>query len=289
MNFKTFLSLSIIALLFVFPAFSSANQTVTVCGVEVEWNGYTAVEPEPNIDINTVTFSDFDKEFFSAVYPVTVETYKIEEGKITETTVTHIHSENEGPAVYVVAGVHGDERAAWYAGLMLGKATISSGDLYVMAPANANGARNFTRYVSNNYDLNRQFPGDPEGNIAQQLAYAIFQDVKRVMPDILLDLHEAIIYSNSRDFLGSTFIFTSLDEIGDLFFEMLFSTQDGTLCHNEFGYNGPGPAGSINSTVTNTLGVPAITVETFRGFQMDRRLSDQLDTVEFVLDYYGMR
>ena len=61
------------------------------------------------------------------------------------------------------------------------------------------------------------------------------------------------------------------------------------ICHNEFGFNGPGPDGSINATVTRSLRIPVITVETFRGFDIGRRVYDQLDTIQFVLDYLGMR
>ena len=73
-----------------------------------------------------------------------------------------------------------------------------------------------------------------------------------------------------------------------LFFDLLWATEDGEICHNAFSYTGPGPGGSINRTVTEELGIPVITVETFRGFDIKRRVYDQLDTVQFVLEYYGM-
>ena len=44
----------------------------------------------------------------------------------------------------------------------------------------------------------------------------------------------------------------------------------------------------MNRTVTVELGVPTITVETFRGFEMERRVSDQLKIVAYVLRYKGM-
>ena len=271
-------------------AMAQGTEKITISGVEVEWNGYTVIEPESNVDISTAKLSDFTAAPFSPQYPVTVDTYLLEEGKLTETTVFHVHSDKPGPTVYIVAGVHGDERAAWYAGILLRTATISSGDLYILAPANANGARRISRYVTGQQDLNRSFPGDKAGNEAERLAHAIFNDIDRVKPDLVFDLHEALIYApDRRDFLGSTYIFTILDGIEDLFFDLLFATQDGTVCHNEFGYNGPGPSGSINAEVSNRLGIPAITVETFRGFPMDRRVSDQLDSVRFALEYLGMR
>jgi len=44
----------------------------------------------------------------------------------------------------------------------------------------------------------------------------------------------------------------------------------------------------MNRTVTDQLKIPAITVETFRGFPMERRVSDQLKVVAYVLRYKGM-
>ena len=261
---------------------------VTVAGTEVLWDGYRAIEPDSILDITGMDFSDFGISV-TGEYPVTRDTYRIMEGTLMETEVVHIHSSDDGPVVYIVGGVHGDEKAARYCAMLMRDITISCGDLYVLAPANANGALNDTRYVVDRQDLNRSFPGDPDGNEAQALAHAIFSDIRRIHPDMVLDLHEAIVMNQSRDFLGSTYIFTDLSGMEDLFFDLLFATQDGTICHNEFAYTGPGPDGSVNAEVTRRLHIPVITVETFRGFDIYRRVGDQLDTVLFVLGYYGMR
>ncbi len=261
---------------------------VVVAGETVLCDDYRAIEPESNLDIWNMKVSDFG-DFFTETFEVSKESYKLMEGTLMETEVLHLHSDKEGPCVYIVGAVHGDERAAWYAALMTRQATISCGDLYILAPANANGAKNLTRYVVDRQDLNRSFPGDPDGNEAERMADAIFNDIADKRPSLVLDLHEAIVMTTGRDFLGSTYIFTKLDGMEDLFFDLVFSTQDGTICHNEFSVNGPGPEGSVNNTVTNLLHIPTITVETFRGFDMLRRVQDQLDTIEYVLTYLGMR
>lgn len=262
-------------------------QKVVVAGETVLWDGYKALEPDSKLDIWNMKPSDFG-EFFTKTFEVTKDSYKLMEGTLMETEVVHIHSENEGPCVYIVGAVHGDEKAAWYAAILTGQATISCGDLYILAPANANGAKNDTRYVVARQDMNRVFPGDPEGNEAERIADAIFSDIAEKRPSFVFDLHEAIIMTSGRDFLGSSYIFTKLDGMEDLFFDMVFATQDGTICHNEFSVNGPGPDGSVNNTVTNLLRIPTVTVETFRGFHIERRVYDQLDTIQFVLNYLGM-
>ena len=262
-------------------------QKVVVAGETVLWDGYKALEPDSKLDIWNMKPSDFG-EFFSKTFEVTKDSYKLMEGTLMETEVVHIHSENEGPCVYIVGAVHGDEKAAWYAAILTEQATISCGDLYILAPANANGAKNDTRYVVARQDMNRVFPGDPEGNEAERIADAIFSDIAEKRPSFVFDLHEAIIMTSGRDFLGSSYIFTKLDGMEDLFFDMVFATQDGTICHNVFSVNGPGPDGSVNNTVTNLLRIPTVTVETFRGFHIERRVYDQLDTIQFVLNYLGM-
>ena len=272
----------------------SGVQTVTVCGVEVQWNGYSAIEPDSYLDIRNMDFSDFGA-FFEEQYEVSVSSYKLMEGEISETEVVHVHSENDGPTIYIVGAVHGDEKAAWYTAILMEKTTIKKGDLYILAPANANGAKNDSRYVTERQDLNRSFPGDPDGNEAERLADAIYCDIADKAPDLVLDLHEAIIYSNTRDFLGSTYIFTDLNVFANeydmdlMFMDLLFATEDGTICHNAFSSTGPGPEGSINATVTNELRIPVITVETFRGFDIYRRVYDQLDTIQYILQYLEMR
>lgn len=275
---------------FLFPLYSeSGKSTVTILGVEMEWDGYRVKESESDIDPYETSFDDIgENRFFTREYPVERETYTINENELGETEVVHISSPTSGPVIYVVAGVHGDEKAAWYAGVMLENAKIKCGDLYILSPANKPGAANRRRYFYSSQDLNRSFPGSMDGNQAEKMAASIFQDIKRVDPDFVFDLHEAIVYTEGRDFLGSTYIFSDLDLMADLFFDLLWATEDGEICHNAFSYTGPGPAGSINRTVTEELGIPVITVETFRGFDIKRRVYDQLDTVQFVLEYYGM-
>lgn len=268
------------------PAATEAPDTVVIDGETFLYDGYRVVEPEVTFDIHTKTLSDFVDDF-DTVYEVQRESYLLTPGTDTETTVVKIVGQDPGPTVYVAAGIHGDERAAWYAGLLLQNATLKAGTLYVLAPANAQGARLFRRTVGTE-DPNRCFPGDENGTLAQKLCCAIFRDVEDKGPEILLDLHEAIVYTGGRDFLGSTLIYSSLTGMEDLFFDLLFDTQDGKVTSRPFTHNGPGPAGSMNRTVTESLGVPTITVETFRGFPMERRVFDQLKIVAYVLRYKGM-
>ena len=141
--------------------------TVTIGGETFAYDGYRVLEPEVTFDIHTKTAHDFVADF-DTVYPVTRESYLLTSGADTETTVVKIVGQDPGPTLYVAAGIHGDERAAWYAGLMLQSITIKAGTLYVLAPANAWGAQRNQRRVGED-DPNRCFPGSETGTMAQRL------------------------------------------------------------------------------------------------------------------------
>ncbi len=251
----------------------------------------TPVEINPSYDFDPSQMQP--EEFggcFSEDHPVEVSSYKLAEGTNVENEVVVLRGHGEGPCIYVVAGVHGDEIAAWMSGDLLKKAAIRAGTLHILSPANPWGASTEprSRYVMVEEDLNRSFPGDREGTMAQRAADAIYQDISRVAPDFVFDLHEAQVNEADRDFLGSSIIFTSLDGISELCMGLLQATESGELCSERFNFFGPGPEGSVNQAVTAGLDIPVLTVETYRGYPLERRIGDQLAIVEYGLTYYGL-
>ena len=264
--------------------------TVTASATEATKEDLADLQPDPpyDFDVDAMVPTDFG-DFFTDQYPVTTSSYKLLQGDEYENEVFVIESENDGPSVYVIAGIHGDEEAAWQAGKLLKKISIKCGKLYVIAPANRWGASAVpkTRYLDGK-DPNRAFPGDPSGTNAQRFAYALYNDVKDKAPDFVFDLHEAVIVQGGRDYLGSSIIYSDMDLFGDLIIDLVLASQEGEICTKPFNFYSPGPAGSINRTITEGLRIPVMTVETFRGYQMRDRISDQLDVVQYVLRSYGL-
>jgi hypothetical protein len=98
----------------------------------------------------------------------------------------------DGPTLGLVAGIHGDEP--------LGVETLRrlvtelepdslAGELFVIPVANPYALQSLTRNTPIDMNnLNRLFPGDPDGMLTEQLAHAI---VEQVVPrcDYLVDLH----------------------------------------------------------------------------------------------------
>lgn len=216
------------------------------------------------------------------------EAYLLLEGTELENTVQVLRGQEDGPAVYLVAGVHGDERAGWLAGNLLKKAGLKAGTLYILSPANSYGAEHDQRNTQSDRDLNRNFPGDSQGWDAERTAAAIYEDIRDKAPALVLDLHEARVRQGERDDLGNSVICQSLDGIGDLVLELILRSGEGELCAAPITLYDSPPPGSVNRTVTLELGIPVITVETSRGEPLAQRVRSQLELVEYVLEFYRM-
>ena len=203
-----------------------------------------------------------------------------------------IVSENPGPTVYIVGGIHGDELAGWNtANRLKDTLKIKAGTVYILSPANLSGAAAETRFVTGSGDLNRAFPGDINSDdAAHRIAYVIFNEIKDKMPDLLLDLHEAryVVGGEKSGGLANCLIYTDDTKIADLLFEFVIRNDAGELCSEKFALTVPGKTGSINRNVTDLLGIPSITTETIRGKDLELRIADQMEIVHFCLAWYGM-
>ncbi len=97
-----------------------------------------------------------------------------------------------GPAVLLLAGVHGDEvngveiiRRALSEDLF---SRLQRGSVIAVPILNVYGFINFTREVPDGKDINRSFPGNSRGSLASRLARIVS---KKILPqvDVGIDLH----------------------------------------------------------------------------------------------------
>ena len=106
------------------------------------------------------------------------------------------HGKRPGPTMFVSAAVHGDEvigveivrrllRAPQLASLR--------GTLIVIPVVNSFGFLTRSRYLPDRRDLNRCFPGTPEGSLGSRLAHIFLNDVV-LRCDFGIDLHSAAIH-----------------------------------------------------------------------------------------------
>jgi predicted deacylase len=112
-------------------------------------------------------------------------------GSKLETPVYVIRGTKPGPALCLTAAIHGDELN----GVEIIRKLVSdispkrlNGTVIGVPIVNLLGFTRGTRYLPDRRDLNRYFPGNPEGSSASRIAFSFFEDVVRHC-DMLIDLH----------------------------------------------------------------------------------------------------
>ena len=113
------------------------------------------------------------------------------EGVPVSTPVLVVNGAQPGPTLCLTAAVHGDELN----GIEIVRRVLHdvdpeklSGALIGVPIVNVQGFRRGSRYLPDRRDLNRYFPGNPDGSAAARIAHALFSSVIAHC-DALVDLH----------------------------------------------------------------------------------------------------
>jgi uncharacterized protein len=113
------------------------------------------------------------------------------EGIPVSTPVLAVNGKLPGPTLCLTAAVHGDELN----GIEMVRRVLHdldpqklSGAVIGVPIVNLQGFRRGSRYLPDRRDLNRYFPGNPNGSAASRIAYSFFTEVVRHC-DALIDLH----------------------------------------------------------------------------------------------------
>lgn len=131
------------------------------------------------------------------IRPGSTQVVHINAGKLPSgtniTMVAHIfRSQNPGPVILILGGIHGDE----INGVEIVRKSITEGmyddllygTVIAIPLVNVFGFNNFSRDMSDGKDVNRSFPGHLNGSLASRTARII---TKKILPlvDIALDFH----------------------------------------------------------------------------------------------------
>lgn len=107
------------------------------------------------------------------------------------TPVLVVNGARPGPTLCMTAAIHGDELN----GIEIVRRVIYdldpaelSGRVVGIPIVNVQGFQQGSRYLADRRDLNRYFPGDPDGSLANRIAHSLFQQIIRHC-DMLVDLH----------------------------------------------------------------------------------------------------
>ncbi|MDH3303882.1 MAG: succinylglutamate desuccinylase/aspartoacylase family protein [Gammaproteobacteria bacterium] len=113
------------------------------------------------------------------------------EGVPVSTPVLVVNGLHPGPTLCLTAAVHGDELN----GIEMVRRVMHdiapkklSGAVIGVPIVNVQGFRRGSRYLPDRRDLNRYFPGNPNGSAAARIAYSLFNDVIAHC-DALVDVH----------------------------------------------------------------------------------------------------
>ena len=162
-------------------------------------------EPEP-ADRDTVPLADAVDAAVGAVEPLSIldaevlpgtsqrlswSATELFEGVPVSTPVLVINGALPGPTLCLTAAVHGDELN----GIEMVRRvmhdldpTRMSGAVIGVPIVNVQGFRRGSRYLPDRRDLNRYFPGNPNGSAASRIAHSLFTRVIQHC-DALIDLH----------------------------------------------------------------------------------------------------
>ena len=225
----------------------------------------------------------------------TVETWKILEDSIYETTVYKFTSNVPGKRCAIVGGIHGDEVAGWKAALQLKERRDFIGEVLIIPQASIYACKREERYPGYGdavngikyKDLNRNFPGNPNGNVTEKIADAIAQTVKDFDADIIVDLHESRrSYSDSDPLLGDLLIYGNVDS--SLFcYDLVNEFNKSYLKEGEvnFSFDTNAPGGAFNQYFGDTYpNAIVFTVETNRQLEEARRIEQQTQILDLLFE-----
>jgi predicted deacylase len=114
-------------------------------------------------------------------------------------TVQVIHGNREGPTMFVSGAIHGDElNGIEIIRRLLGHRALKSmrGTLIAVPIVNVLGVMERSRYLPDRRDLNRTFPGNPNGTLASLLSHLFMKEVVSKC-DFGIDLHTAAIHRDN--------------------------------------------------------------------------------------------
>ncbi len=170
-------------------------------------------------------------------------------GNATNIPAVVIRGSREGPTVTVTAALHGDEinGTGIVRTLILDEdMKIEAGALVLIPVINIPGFERHSRYLPDRRDLNRCFPGSPEGSFASRYAHAVYT---KIVPstDYMIDLHTAAVRRTNFPNVRADF-------------------RDPRVCELtrwlgcEINVNSKGPLGSLRRTATES-GHPSVVLE----------------------------
>jgi len=197
-----------------------------------------------------------------------------------------------GPNFVIIGGVHGGERAGFMAAQhIVDNFDFPSGKFLVIPKATATAPE---KWGPGGHNLNRLFPGNINGNVAQRVAAIITQLIDDFQPCIIIDMHEAY-----KDGFSNKILYWPNHELSQTKLEAIRfvsrAINQTELVGRHLGYYGGrdfGPdrsklePGTTTQVFTARYNVPAFTTETCMSNHIDLRVEQQVFIVNHLVEYF---
>lgn len=203
-----------------------------------------------------------------------------------------VDSEVPGPVVWVTGCVHGDE----VGGIvviqelfkLLKKSPLLCGSVYSFPMMNPIGFETVSRHIGiSKEDLNRSFPGNPQGSIAERMANTIFSTIIETKPDLVIDLHNDWIKSIPYALIDP---YPGRNNRNAYFRTLQFAKNCGFVVINE--KEDDNDIDILTKTISGSLlhhNIPAITLELGEAYVVNEtNVSDGLTAILNILTYLNM-
>jgi hypothetical protein len=204
-----------------------------------------------------------------------------------------LEGSSPGPTALVQAGIHGDEVAGVHALCELLEDGIrpESGRLLIVPVMNPRAYRARQRMAPGGLDMNRCFPGDAASEAVEQRLARKFMDLVEVeRPALVMTLHESLkrYHPAIPASFGQTLVYgvnpmpTIVQQVVDRLNEGRQSPYELWAPHYY-----PVPTSSTE-VIVDRIGCVGVCVETWTGFEEERRVAMQRQTVRFFLEELGI-
>lgn len=178
--------------------------------------------------------------------------------------------EQAGKRIVITAGIHGDEQNGILTAQKLAReleGKTLSGCVIIVPAINLSGIARHSRDFhsaapdSSSTNLNRVFPGNPNGDDASRYAYSLWENLLKPNADLAIDLH-----SQTSGSAYPLYVFAD--------YRMPDAIQMARLIRPDVILNDPGDPG-ILETVYNRAGIASITIEVGVGRYTDLEMIDR--------------
>jgi predicted deacylase len=193
------------------------------------------------------------------------------------TPVLIVHGAKAGPRLCLTAAVHGDELNGIE---IVRKLTYSikpeelNGTVIGVPIVNLQGFRRASRYLTDRRDLNRYFPGNPNGSSASRIAHSLFSEII-LNCEALIDLHTGSFKRTNLPQLRADMHYESVKEIARNMGSIVAVQSEGAK-------------GSLRRAAVES-GIAAVTLEAGKPHELQTdAIEHGVKSIESLMDALGM-